>query len=209
MSLDEEDSVSSITYDKKLKIMVVGESLVGKTSLIRRYTKNKFGGDYLATIGIDFQFKYLDINGKKVKVELWDTAGQERFKSIAKTYFQSSDGLLIVYDITCRNSFSKLDDWFEQIRLNAPENSKLMLVGNKKDIEKKREVSMEEGLNFANQNNVKFYETSAKDGTNVNSVFELLAQEIISDEEIIKTRNKRSSQVLKKKNIKPEKKACC
>ena len=207
--MEEEDSISSETYDKKIKIMIVGETLVGKTSLIRRYTKNKFGGDYLATIGIDFQYKFLDINNKKIKVELWDTAGQERFKSIAKNYFQSSDGLLIVYDITDKKTFEKLDDWFEQISLNAPENTKLVLIGNKSDLGGKREISIEEGQKFAEQNRVKFFETSAKDGTNVNSVFEMLTNDIINDEQGLATRNKRSSQVLKKKNMTGEKKSCC
>ena len=207
--MEEEDSISSETYDKKIKIMIVGETLVGKTSLIRRYTKNKFGGDYLATIGIDFQYKFLDINNKKIKVELWDTAGQERFKSIAKNYFQSSDGLLIVYDITDKKTFEKLDDWFEQIKENAPENSKLVLVGNKSDLGGKREIPIEEGQKFSEKNKVKFFETSAKDGTNVNSVFEMLTNDIINDEGGFATRNKRSSQVLKKKNMTAEKKSCC
>ena len=207
--MEEEDSISSETYDKKIKIMIVGETLVGKTSLIRRYTKNKFGRDYLATIGIDFQYKFLDINNKKIKVELWDTAGQERFKSIAKNYFQSSDGLLIVYDITDKKTFEKLDDWFEQIKENAPENSKLVLVGNKSDLGGKREIPIEEGQKFSEKNKVKFFETSAKDGTNVNSVFEMLTNDIINDEGGFATRNKRSSQVLKKKNMTAEKKSCC
>ena len=209
MSAFEEDSISSESYDQKIKIMVIGESLVGKTALITRYTNNSFSGTYLTTVGIDFQTKFLNINNKTIKVELWDTAGQERFRNIAKNYFQSSDGFLIVYDITSKTSFEKLSFWNEQVNLNAPENTKYIIVGNKKDLEEKREVKTEEGANFAKENNVQFYETSAKDGTNVNEVLELLAKEIVADSEKLQTKNKRSSQVLKKKNTQAEKKSCC
>ena len=210
MSFDEgESTVSNHPYDQKIKIMVIGESLVGKTALITKYTKNTFGGAYLTTVGIDFQDKFLNINGKEIKIELWDTAGQERFRNIAKNYFQSSDGFLLVYDLNKKYSFEKLDFWNEQISLNAPKETKYILVGNKKDLEDQREVKIEEGEDFAKKNNIKFYETSAKDGTNVINVFETLAKEIVNDVEQINTRSKRSSQVLKKKNATEEKKSCC
>ena len=210
MSFDEgESTVSNHPYDQKIKIMVIGESLVGKTALITKYTKNTFGGAYLTTVGIDFQDKFLNINGKEIKIELWDTAGQERFRNIAKNYFQSSDGFLLVYDLTKKSSFEKLDFWNEQINLNAPKETKYILVENKKGLEDQREVQIEEGEDFAKKNNIKFYETSAKDGTNVIDVFETLAKEIVNDVEQINTRSKRSSQVLKKKNATEEKKSCC
>ena len=209
MSTFEEDSISNESYDQKIKIMVIGESLVGKTALITRYTNNSFSGTYLTTVGIDFQTKLLNINDKTIKVELWDTAGQERFRNIAKNYFQSSDGFLIVYDITSKSSFEKLSFWNEQVNLNAPENTKYIIVGNKKDLEEKREVKIEEGENFVKENKVKFYETSAKDGSNVNEVFELLAKEIVADSEKLQVKNNRSSQILKKKNTVAEKKSCC
>ena len=210
MSFDEgESTVSNHPYDQKIKIMVIGESLVGKTALIKRYTKNTFGGEYLTTVGIDFQDKFLNINGKEIKIELWDTAGQERFRNIAKNYFQSSDGFLLVYDLTKKSSFENLEFWNTQINLNAPKETKYILVGNKKDLENQREVQIEEGEDFAKKNNIKFFETSAKDGTNVIDVFETLAKEIVNDVEQINTRSKRSSQVLKKKNTTVEKKSCC
>jgi len=207
MADNDDDSISD-SYDQKIKIMILGETLVGKTAIITRYTKKVFAENYLTTVGIDFQNKQLNINGKKINVEIWDTAGQERFRNIAKTYFQSSDGFLLVYDITSKDSFNKLNDWYEQIKLNAPENSKCIIAGNKSDLEEKRQVKKEEGEKFASDNNLKFYETSAKDDKNINIVFELLSNEIVNDEKTIK-RNKRSSQVLKKKNAKVEKKNCC
>ena len=204
MADNDDDSISD-SYDQKIKIMILGETLVGKTAIITRYTKKIFAENYLTTVGIDFQNKQLNINGKKINVEIWDTAGQERFRNIAKTYFQSSDGFLLVYDITSKDSFNKLNDWYDQIKLSAPENSKCIIAGNKSDLEEKRQVSKEEGEKFASDNNLKFYETSAKDDKNKNIVFELLSNEIVNDEKTIK-RNKRSSQVLKKKNAKVEKK---
>ena len=210
MSFDEgESTVSNHPYDQKIKIMVIGESLVGKTALITKITKNTFGGAYLTTVGIDFQDKFLNINWKEIKIELWDTDEQERFRNIAKNYFQSSDGFLLVYDLTKKSSFEKLDFWNEQINLNAPKETKYILVENKKGLEDQREVQIEEGEDFAKKNNIKFYETSAKDGTNVINVFETLAKEIVNDVEQINTRSKRSSQVLKKKNATEEKKSCC
>ena len=207
MADNDDDSISD-SYDQKIKIMILGETLVGKTAIITRYTKKIFAENYLTTVGIDFQNKQLNINGKKINVEIWDTAGQERFRNIAKTYFQSSDGFLLVYDITSKDSFNKLNDWYDQIKSNAPENSKCIIAGNKSDLEEKRQVKKEEGEKFASDNNLKFYETSAKDDKNINIVFELLSNEIVNDEKTIK-RNKRSSQVLKKKNAKVEKKNCC
>ena len=207
MADNDDDSISD-SYDQKIKIMILGETLVGKTAIITRYTKKIFAENYLTTVGIDFQNKQLNINGKKINVEIWDTAGQERFRNIAKTYFQSSDGFLLVYDITSKDSFNKLNDWYDQIKISAPENSKCIIAGNKSDLEEKRQVKKEEGEKFASDNNLKFYETSAKDDKNINIVFELLSNEIANDEKTIK-RNKRSSQVLKKKNAKVEKKNCC
>ena len=208
MSYEEEESISNM-YDQKIKIMVIGEELVGKTALITKYTKNIFGGAYLSTVGIDFQDKFLNINGKDIRIEIWDTAGQERFRNIAKNYFQSSNGFLLVYDITKKSSFEKLDFWNEQINLNAPKNTKYILIGNKINLENEREVQKIDGENFAKNNNIQFYETSAKDGTNVNYVFELLAKEIVNNGENNSTKSRRSSQVLKKKNTKVEKKSCC
>ena len=104
----EEEEYEQISYDEKIKLMVIGETKVGKTSLIKKYTKDIFGGTYLTTVGIDFQEKIIDVEDKSVKLQIWDTAGQERFRNIAKSYFHKSDGFLLVYDINCKDSFEKL-----------------------------------------------------------------------------------------------------
>ena len=212
MSQGEDDVSASacneLSYDEKIKIMVLGETRVGKTALIKKYTKNKFGGEYLTTVGIDFQEKIIDVDDKSVKLQIWDTAGQERFRNIAKNYFHTSDGFLIVYDISCKDSFEKLDFWLGQIKLNAPEHTKCIVAGNKCDLEEKREVNKSDGEAFAKEQNINFYETSAKEGINVNEIFQILANEIIKDIKKNGPKNKRSSQVLKK-STKTKKKSCC
>ena len=203
----EEDESPSF-YDKKIKIMVIGETRVGKTALIKKYTKNDFGGVYLTTVGIDFQEKIINVEDKSIKLQIWDTAGEERFRNIAKNYFHTSDGFLLIYDISCRDSFEKLSFWLEQIRLNAPEHTKCIVAGNKCDLEEKRQVNKNEGEDFSKENNINFFETSAKEGTNVNEIFQVLANEIIKEIQKNGEKNQRSSQVLKK-GTKPKKKSCC
>ena len=201
---DDDDS----PFDEKIKIMVIGEIRVGKTALIKKYTSNIFGGDYLTTVGIDFQEKTLDIDGKKVRMQIWDTAGEERFRNIAKNYFVQANGFLIVYDISCKDSFEKVKFWYEQIKLNAPKNIKYILVGNKCDLEEIREVQKEEGINLSKEYECNFFETSAKEGINVNEIFQTLVDNIIKDIKNNGILNRRSSQVLKK-NTKQKKKSCC
>ena len=193
-------------FDLKYKIMVLGESKVGKTSLIKRYTKDQFGGVYLTTVGMDFQDKIIEIEDKKVRLQVWDTAGQERFRNVTKSYFQSSQGLLVVYDITDKDSFENINFWMENVKKNAPENVKLILVGNKCDLANERKVTIEDGENKARNYNIKFFESSAKDGTNVNELFFYLANEIYQDE---KTKEKDNKNSLKLKAKKKEKKGCC
>ena len=184
-------------YDVKYKIMVLGESKVDKTQLIKRYTKDQFGGVYLTTVGMDFQDKIIEIEDKKVRLQIWDTAGQERFRNVTKSYFQSSQGLVLVYDITDRESFEKLNFWVDNIKNFAPENAKFILVGNKCDLANERKVSYEEGENYAKNLNIKFFEASARDGTNVNELFFYLANEIYQDNKLKGNNNSNNGVILR------------
>ena len=208
MSLYNQDNQSGGYFDLKYKIMILGESKVGKTSLIKRYTKDEFGGAYLATVGMDFEDKIIDIDNKKVRLQIWDTAGQERFRNVTKKYFQSSNGLLIVYDITDKESFEKINFWVDSIKNYAPENVKLILVGNKCDLINKREVTVEEGENYAKKLNIKFFESSAKDGTNVKDLFFYLANKIYQDDKTKRKDNKDNGMKLESGNKKGKKKCC-
>ena len=209
--MSERDSIGEEEYfDEKIKLMIIGETRTGKTSLISRYCKNEFsGGEYLSTIGIDFQIKNLVINSKKIRVQIWDTAGQERFRNIAKSYYQSSDGFIVVYDITNTESFQTLDYWVEEIKSNSQELSKMMLVGNKCDKEEGRQVKKDEGKNFAKKNNIKFYEVSAKDGTNVDKAFDSLVKDILATYSPIEVSKKRGSKMLSVPLPQEKKSSCC
>ena len=193
--VNREDTIKEDYFDEKIKIMIIGETKVGKTSLISRYCKGDFsGGEYLSTIGIDFQIKNLKINSKKIRLQIWDTAGEERFRNIAKNYFQSSDGFLVVYDISNIESFETLDYWIEEIKSNSQELSQVILVGNKCDIIDERKIKTDDGKAYAKKKNIKFFEVSAKEGTNVNQVFESLVKNILkyySPSELYKKRGSR------------------
>ena len=121
----------------------------------------------------------MEVNGKKVKLQIWDTAGQERFKNITASYYRGGNGVLVVYDITDRDSFENLNSWLIEIEKNANKNVYKLLIGNKCDLEDKRKVSYQEGKDFATSNGMQFIETSAKNDTKVKDAFELLTQEII------------------------------
>ena len=177
----ESDSKSIIEdYDIKLKIMVLGESMVGKTCLITRYTNDKFGGRYLCTVGIDFQKKKIIKNNKKVLLQIWDTAGQERFRNVTKNYFHTSQGFVLAYDINNKESFDKVQYWVEEIKANADEKIKCILIGTKCDLDK-REVSEEEGKELGKNYGYKFFETSAKENINIDATFETLVSEILEN----------------------------
>ena len=194
-------------YDIKMKIIVLGESKVGKRQLINRYTKDIFGGTYLTTVGIDFQDKLIQIEDKKVQLQIWDTAGQERFRNVAKNYVQNAQGFVLVYNIIEHESFEKLSFWLEQIKGYAPENIKMVLVGNNCDLANERKVSIEEAEEFAKKNNMKFFEASPKEGTNVNELFYYLANEIYQEG---KPFDKKEEKTLKlSKDAKKKKKKIC
>jgi small GTP-binding protein len=209
--MSERDSIGEEEYfDEKIKLMIIGETRTGKTSLISRYCKNEFsGGAYLSTIGIDFQIKNLEINSKKIRLQIWDTAGQERFRNIAKNYYQSSDGFIVVYDITNNESFQTLDYWVEEIKSNSQELSRMILVGNKCDLEEGRQVKKEEGKDYAKKKELKFYEVSAKDGTNVNKAFDDLIKDILSTYSPSELSKKRASKMLSVPMPQQKKKSCC
>ena len=204
---EEDESSIEEYFDEKIKLMVLGDSNVGKSSILTKYCKNKFLSKYVTTIGIDFQIKYLNINKKKIKVQIWDTAGQERYRVVTKNYFNSSNGFVIIYDITNRVSFNNINNWMEQIESLVGKDVKCILFGNKNDLVSERNVKKEEGKELAKKYNCSFFETSAKEGNNVEAGFKSIIMDIIRD--IQNSKFKRNdSKVLNPKRIK-EKKNCC
>ena len=161
------------------KILVLGDWAVGKSCFLKRYTDNIFTDIHLSTIGIEFQIKYLTLeNGKKIKLQLWDTAGEERYHSITKSFLKGTKGIILIYDITSKKTFEGIQDWVKDIKNQISSRACVALVGNKSDLEDKRQVSKEQGENIASELGFPFYETSAKDGTNINECFFDLATQL-------------------------------
>ena len=187
----EEINNQDIKEDYKLKIVVIGDSGVGKTNLIRRFILNTFSENTKATVGVEFISKSYKINNHIFKIELWDTAGQERYKSITAVYYKGAKGALLVYDTTSKDSFNSIDKWMEEIRDKTANDIKLMIIGNKIDLKNYREVTNEEAIEKAKTLGVPIMETSALDATNVNKAFHDLLKEIYKDmkNKIINTGN--------------------
>ena len=194
-------------YDLKFKIMILGESMVGKTSLINRYTLDVFGGKYLCTVGIDFQKKIIEMNGKKILLQIWDTAGQERYRNINKSYFQQSNAFILAYDMTNTDSFDQISYWIKEVCEKSDDRIKSILVATKVDLEDNREVSTEDGEKLAKEHNLEFFETSAKDNININEAFENLVSQILS----VSGTGERESIVITRDNnkVNKDKKKCC
>ena len=147
------------------KIVLIGDASTGKSSLLRRYCENTFDENYKCTVGVDFQIKILKINEKIVKLQIWDTAGQERFKTMTKTYYRNARACLIVYDLTRRETFDHVKVWAEQYMQDNPgKNNSVIILGNKKDLKDRRQVSLREGETLANEIGCLFKEVSAKEG---------------------------------------------
>lgn len=165
-------------YDYTLKFIVVGESSVGKSNLMLQFTDNRFQPTHDLTIGVEFGTKLVSCNDTIYKIQIWDTAGQEAFRSITQSYYKGSIGCLLVYDITNRRTFNEVTKWLTDLRRLCDEHTVIILVGNKVDLESEREVSYDEGMHFALDNDLVFFETSAKMGDNVQNSFNFAIQKI-------------------------------
>ena len=196
------ENTSEITY----KILLLGDSSVGKTCFLKRYTDNTFQDAYLSTIGFDFKFKSVPLkSGKKVKVQLWDTAGQERFRTIAKSYYKGAHGIILIYDVTNRKTFENIRKWLNQIKEETSNKISIILVANKIDCDEDlRVVSKEEGEDLAKNAGLPIYEASAKDSINVNESFQFLIEEVAANSSNL------HAQVTTKLNANTQqKKNCC
>ena len=168
-------------YDYLFRYIIVGDMAVGKSCILLQFTDNKFRNQHELTIGVEFGAKTISINGKSVKIQIWDTAGQEAFQAITRTYYKGAIGALLVYDITRKETFIHVTKWLEEVKNNSSKTITVILIGNKKDLEDKRQVSYEEGEAFAKENGLMFLETSAKTAYNVVESFNLSAQCILNN----------------------------
>ena len=169
----------SSNYQYIFKIILIGNSGVGKSCILQRYMKHTFEEKYKCTIGVDFLMKSIVINGQTVKLQLWDTAGQEKYKSMVTSYYRGANVALIVFDLTSHISFEALPTWIENYYKNGPELKNIILIGNKKDMEENRQVTEEEAKAFSEENNMIYFETSAKEGDNIDYVFNYAAETLL------------------------------
>ena len=167
-----------VNFDYLLKYIIIGDAAVGKSNLLLRYTHGQFKPEYQLTIGVEFGAKNIQINNKIFRIQIWDTAGQENFRSITRAYYKNSVCALVVYDISSRDSFDHVSTWIEDCKNQSPKTIFMVLVGNKCDLNDKRQVTIEEGRELAERNEMLFFETSAKDGINVDEIFLNSANEI-------------------------------
>ena len=165
-------------YDFLFKMILIGDSSVGKSNILLKYLKNEFDQSSKATVGVEFGTKTVEMNDKKIKIQIWDTAGQERYRSITSAYYKGAKGAFIVYDITRRNTFDNIDKWISDLKTNGDNNISIMLIGNKSDLNDKREVETNEGIKKSEETKIAFMETSALSGENIIKAFNELIEQI-------------------------------
>jgi Ras-related protein Rab-11A len=165
-------------YNLIFKIVLIGDSNVGKTNILSKYLQNEFNPDSKATVGVEFGSKTFNINDNVIKAQIWDTAGTEKYRSITNAYYKGAKGAFVVYDITKKSSFNNIDKWLFDLKNNGDENINIILVGNKIDLENDRDVTTEEGEKKAILNKASFIETSAKNGNNIEKAFNLMIENV-------------------------------
>ena len=203
-------------YEMMFKVVLVGDSFVGKTNIMSKYLKDEFHEDSKATVGVEFGSKQFNIQGHQIKAQIWDTAGQERYKAITSAYYKGAKGAFIVYDITRKNTFDSVNRWVSDISAAADKKITLLLIGNKSDLEDQRQVNKEQGEEKAKELGLAFMETSACSGENLEKAFQLMINEVYKkcQEDIAGETEENAVEpgkdiTLDKAKGKPEKKKCC
>lgn len=165
-------------YDYLFKLLLIGDSGVGKSCLLLRFADDTYTESYISTIGVDFKIRTIELEGKTVKLQIWDTAGQERFRTITSSYYRGAHGIIVVYDVTDKDSFDSVKNWLQEIDRYAVEGVNKLLVGNKSDLVGKKVVETDTAKQMADQLGIPFLETSAKSATNVEQAFLTMAKQI-------------------------------
>ena len=199
-------------YDLLFKLILIGDSCVGKSNILLKYLKNQFNENSKTTVDVEFDTKNIIINNKRIKIQILDTAGQERYLSIISAYYKGAKGALIVYDITRKNTFDNIDKWITDLKLNGDKNICIIILGNKSDLIDKREINKNDGIKKAEMYKTAFLETSALNGDNISKAFdELIEQIVINNKNIFQDDNE--NEIDKGVNLNDEKnnnnKKCC
>ena len=194
-------------YDYLFKVLLLGDSDVGKSSLILRYTEETFNSKLVNSIGVDFKMKKKEIDGKVIKVQIWDTAGHERFRAITYSYYRGANAIIIVFDLSDKKSFISITEWLKQIEKHAKENVFKFLVGNKSDLVEERKVTFKEAKDYADEHDLPYIETSAKEGININELFESSIKAFLSNNKYIG--GEKNIKLFNQSTNDSEKNACC
>ena len=190
------------------KVLLLGDSTVGKTCFLKKYCDKTFQDVHMSTIGLDYRVKTMTLkSGKEVKLQIWDTAGQDRFRAITKNYYKGANGIILIYDVTSIQTYENVKNWITQIRDEASPNVIIYIAGNKIDLEEERKIKTEEGQKLAEELGLPFFETSAKTGVNINESFEDLVEKI--DEVYSKIEEKTGGNKVNKVYQAKTKKGCC
>ena len=191
-------------YEYIFKIILIGSSSVGKSSILQRYIQKVFNESYSCTIGVDFFMKSLDIGDKSIKMQLWDTAGTEKFRSITTGYYRGANAAFIVFDLTSKQSFECLNEWIENYyKFSDPNSEKnVVLIGNKCDLVDRREITQEEIDKFIKDNNIMYYETSAKTGQNIDECFYFIAEKLVKEFENKENEEEKRTNLINNDNLK-------
>ena len=205
-------------YEFIFKIILIGSSSVGKSSILQRYIQKVFNESYSCTIGVDFFMKSIDVGEKSIKLQLWDTAGTEKFRSITTGYYRGANAAFVVFDLTSKPTFDCLSEWIENYyKYSNPDSEKnVVLIGNKSDLVNKREVAEEDIEKFAKDNNIMYFETSAKDGKNIDECFYFIAEKLVKQYENKENEEEKKKNLINNENLKKntvvligDKKKCC
>lgn len=189
-------------YDYIFKILLMGDSGVGKSSLLLRFTENTYSETFITTIGVDFKIKTIDIDGTIVKLQIWDTAGQERFRTITSSYYRGANAAILVYDITNKRSFENIKKWLYEINTSSASSIKAIkkiIVGNKADLVDNRKISYDDAKIFCDILNIKFIESSAKNSEKINEIFNIITHDLLNDDE--NNSNKNNVNEIKPSNL--------
>ncbi|CAD8111906.1 unnamed protein product [Paramecium primaurelia] len=170
-------------FDYNIRILLVGEIGIGKTTLLIKYTEQKFQLNQLTTIGIDYKSKLIDYQGKRIKIQLWDTAGQERFRTISKNYYRGAHAIFFIYDITNIVSFKRIEQWINDVEQNLPSDKIKVLIGNKCDLNNNRQVCYDDGKKFAAQQGLEFFESSALENHNIEGPINYVIEHFIKQKQ--------------------------
>jgi len=167
-----------LIHDFLFKIMIIGDSTVGKSCIMTRFAKDTYRDNFIMTIGVDFQIRVVNLLDEIIKIQIWDTAGQERFRTITESYYRGAHGILVVYDTTDMRSFDSIQRWLQDIKKYASEDVQIILIGNKCDLIENRQISYDQGKEFANNIHINFFETSAKNSINIEEAFMTMIKQI-------------------------------